>query len=87
MIRKNIEEKLKKRYDFFVLNERVCFLTPDRLIARVDLFGNEPGIVVMEYAENMQEAEKNWFEDGELFYLKEFSEEEIYNAIIEEIES
>ena len=45
------------------------------------------GALVVEYADNIDEAEKNRFEDGELFYLSDYQDvDELASDILKEIE-
>ena len=45
------------------------------------------GALVVEYADNIDEAEKNRFEDGELFYLSDYQDvDELASDILQEIE-
>ncbi|MGN0409296.1 MAG: hypothetical protein ACI4E3_02690 [Candidatus Fimousia sp.] len=44
------------------------------------------GAIVIEYAETIEEAEKNMFEDGDLFYLDELDENQMFEQMIREIE-
>lgn len=42
--------------------------------------------IVIEHAFSETEAKKNVFEDGDLFYIDELTEEEMFNEMIKEIE-
>ncbi len=43
--------------------------------------------IVVEYADNLEEAERNQFEDGELFYYSDYQDEnELLKAVLSEIE-
>ena len=45
------------------------------------------GALVVEYADNIDEAEKNRFEDGEPFYLSDYQDvDELASDILKEIE-
>lgn len=42
--------------------------------------------LVLGHASSENEAKKNMFEDGDLFYMDDMNEDEMYEAMIEEIE-
>ena len=59
---------------------------PKEQVFRVDSIGKFNAIVV-EYADSIELAKKDIFgEDGDLFYMDELDEKEMYSAIIQEIE-
>ena len=41
--------------------------------------------LVLEHASSEDEMKKNLFEDGDLFYMDKMNEEQMFNAMIEEI--
>lgn len=83
----NLEERLRKRYTKINLgiDNDVYFLLDNgeviHLVARVPFEA-----IVIEHAENIEEAKKYMFEDGDLFYMDEFDEEQMFNEMIKEIE-
>lgn len=82
---KNLENRLKKRYEFIIINGDGCFITESGEI--IQLTGLKAfNAIVIEYAESMEDAKKNMFEDGELFYLDDMNEDEMFKAMIKEIE-
>lgn len=82
----NLEQRIRERYDMaFQLSGKDCFKTGnDEFIILTGL--SWANAVVVEYAESEQEARKNIFEDGDLFYMEELDENEMFDAIIKEIE-
>lgn len=81
----NLENRLKNRYEQIEVNNRNCFLLENGEI--IQLTGLKSfGAIVIEYAETMEEAEKNMFEDGDLFYLDELDENQMFEQMIREIE-
>lgn len=82
----NLADRLQNRYSPIVVNESVCFVTDDGKIFQIVCL-KDFKVFVIGYADTMEEAEKNFFEDGDLFYMDEFSsEDEMFAAMIKEIE-
>ncbi len=80
-----MESRLRKRYKTLTINNKNCFLTEDGTI--IQLTGLKSfNAIVIEYASSEDEAKKDMFEDGDLFYLKELDEEQMFQAMIQEIE-
>lgn len=79
-------DRLQNRYPSIVVNGSVCFVTDDGVIFQIVCLKDFKAFVIG-YAETMEEAEKNFFEDGDLFYMDEFSsEDEMFAEMIKEIE-
>ena len=61
------------------------FLGPDGVcLFALDYLGPY-GALVIEYAEDYEEARFNYLEDGDLFYLDEMDEETMFQAMLQEI--
>lgn len=82
-----IEKSLKDKYEVLEVNGMNCFKHSNGTIFHVDELGGNYDALVIEYADNLEEAKKNQFEDGDLFYMDELDKEEMLNQIIAEIES
>ena len=82
---KALERRFETLFQKCVINDRDCFSRTDGMIFAVD-FLLSFGALVIEYAENADEAKKNRFEDGDLFYIEDMDEETMYNSMIQEIE-
>ncbi len=80
-----INKRLAERYPQAVVGGSVCFVKGARFF-RLDEIGAFDAILV-EYAVGIEAAENNVFEDGDLFYMDELSEEEMFTAILSEIEA
>lgn len=81
----NLENKLKTRYKPVKVNGENCFLKKNGEVFH--LFGMKNfNALGVEYAENMEEAKRNLYEDGDLLYINEMNEEEMLEAMIKEIE-
>ena len=82
-----LEERMEQRYSVVLESfGRKCFKVKD------DEFFVLSGLsaynaIVIEYAESEEEARKNMFEDGDLFFLTDNSEDEMFEAMISEIEN
>lgn len=82
-----LNERLSERYESATINGTKCFLMKDGGICRLDSIGREYNALVIEYADSFELAKKNIFgEDGGLFYLDEMDEDEMFKAMIREIE-
>lgn len=81
----NLEQRIREHYNIaFQLSGKDCFTTGnDEFFMLTGL--SWANAVVVEYAESEQEAKKNIFEDGDLFYVEELDENEMFDAIIKEI--
>lgn len=87
-----LNEKIAERYESIEIegSDRKTFLKPSGTVFRLDWFlmNKEDGfVIVVEFAENTDEAKINRFEDGKVFYVNEMTEEEMLQAVIEEIEA
>lgn len=82
----NLEKRFEKRYGSpFYVRERKCFTVSEQeffIVSRLLCFN----AIVIEHAFSETEAKKNVFEDGDLFYIDELTEEEMFNEMIKEIE-
>ena len=82
--RLKIENRLKQYCTPLWLNGAFCFPDTDGGFYRISAFpGGEA--LVLEFAENMDEARINRFEDGDLFRMNEMDEDTMFQAILEEI--
>ncbi len=82
----DINTMLGEKYKSIVINGTTAFLSADGQVFRVDSIGTFNAIVV-EYADNIELAKKELFgEDGDLLYMDELDEKEMYRAIIQEVE-
>ena len=81
-----LEDKMKERYEtVFEINDQKCFkVREDEFFMLTRL--SWANAIVIEHAFSVDEAKKNMFEDGDLFYMDEMNESEMYNAMIREIE-
>lgn len=80
-----ISDRLRKRYTMQTVGKNECFCTSTGVFFMPFSFP-EWNALAIEYAENRVEAEKGRFEDGDLFYIGEMSEDEMFAAMIAEIE-
>lgn len=87
--RKTMLNKINGRLAELYLKARVadreCFKHRSGIYFRLFEFPGENALCI-EYAENDTEAYKNRFEDGDRFFLEEYSEDEMLKAMIREIE-
>ena len=90
-IRNSIEKRLAERYTaLFNVNDKKCFVYGKDcyfIISALTWKKSGESVILAEYADSLDEAKKHLFgEDGELFYVDEMTEDEIYEAIVNEIE-
>lgn len=81
-----INQHLRESYKSEMINGTECFFLPSGTVVHLESMGDEFNAIVVGYAENRRDAEKNMFEDGDLFYMDEMSEEEMISAVTREIE-
>ena len=85
--RKEIEDRLATRFDSVVINNQICFDTNNAII-HVDAIPYDDGVhnIVIEYADTLEDAKNNAFEDGNQYYPYDFSSvDDMYFAILKEI--
>lgn len=86
--RESLNKRLEQKYDCMMINGILCFILENGCVCRIDSMGGEYNALVLEYAENLDKAKENVFdEDGDLFYMEKMSEDEMLNAMINEIEN
>lgn len=74
-------------YDNIQIENAPCFIIGSGLVCRIDDLGEKYNALVIEYSDNLENAKKGIFgEDGDLFYMEELNEDEMLNAMIQEIE-
>ena len=81
-----LERQFEERYGKpFNVSEKKCFMAGNDEFFMVTGLSWENAIVI-EHASSKVEAKKNMFEDGDLFYIGELSDEEMFEAMVKEIE-
>lgn len=81
----NLQKRFSKIYEATDFWGRICFRKANGGVFSLWCFP-EDGALVLEHAENQREAELNRFEGGDMFYLEDMTEEEIFRAMLREIE-
>ncbi len=81
-----IDDNLRKTNTPINVNGKNCFILSTDVVIHIDMIKNMNAIVV-EYADNMDEAKINRFEDGDLFYVDEHDESDMLKSILNEINS
>ena len=82
--RDKLEKLLAQQFERLCVNGNLCFRKQNGVVFSLCVFPKDAAIVV-EYADTIDDAEKNLFEDGDLFYIEEMDEETMYQAVIQEI--
>ncbi|MBO5068986.1 MAG: hypothetical protein J6C37_01280 [Roseburia sp.] len=82
-----LEQRMLERYEmaFEVLGKK-CFKARENEFFMLTRLAWANAIVI-EHAESENEARKNMFEDGDLFYMDELGEENMLEAMLKEIEA
>lgn len=81
-----INDNLSITYPVEICGKNKCHKAPNGTYFNVDVFPGELALVI-EYAETADDASKSRFEDGDLFYLNEMTEDELLEAMRAEIEN
>ena len=80
-----LEKRFAEKFSNFTIGSRSCFGLPDGRVIALDTLGAYDALVI-EYADNYEEARINRFEDGDLFYLDELDEESMFQIMLQEME-
>lgn len=67
-----LEDLLSKNYRHVSLQDENFFLTENNNVFHVDIF--DSAALVIEYAESVEVAEKYQLEDGDRFYLSDYTD-------------
>lgn len=82
----NLADRLQNRYSTITINGNVYFTTDKGIIFEIVCLKDFKAFVIG-YAETADEAKKNFFEDGDLYYMDEMTEDEMFERMIKEIEN
>ena len=84
-VKKEVEDILKRDKEYRIIQGRPCYLTKEKGFVRLDTIGGGTDCIVVEFAENEEEACNNRFEDGDLFPIDE-GKEFIAREVLKELE-
>lgn len=79
-----LEKRLRQVFETEHLRNGIFFKTKDNAYFRVECI-KEYNCIVIEYGETKKAASLNQLEDGDLFYLNELTDEELFDSVIAEI--
>lgn len=79
-----LNERFLGAYEKCAVASRECFRAPNGMIFALDYIESF-GALVIEYAEDYEEAELCRFEDGDLFFLEDMDEKTMFKAMLREI--
>lgn len=79
-----LESRFAALYEKIRIGEKKCFRLEDGRIISLGTVTSY-GALVIEYADDYDEAAMNRFEDGDLFYLEDMSEDEMLRSMLQEI--
>lgn len=74
------------RYEALTIGGEQCFLRSDGHVFHLDDIGDDLDCLVIEFADSRQEAERRFPDDGRLYFMDEMTEDEMFEAMIKEIE-
>lgn len=79
-----LSKRFSEIYTKITVNGRECYKLDDGRVISIGRM-NSYGAFVVEYADSIEEAKLNRFEDGDLFDANDMSAEEILSAMQREI--
>ena len=86
-----LEERFKKRcaIPLIVRDGKPCFQARSNCFFLVSTlkFPDGTEAIFLEFADSLEDVNLNRFEDGDLYYMGEMNEEEMFQAMIKEIEN
>lgn len=85
ILKSNIERRLQETEKSEDIGGRVCFKVASGGYLRLDTIGDDYNCLVIEFAENKRDAKNNVFEDGDLLYAEEMSEDEMVEKVKKEL--
>lgn len=80
-----LNTRFAEQFKTIVVGSRSFFLGPDGVTLFALDYMDPYGALVIEYAEDYDEALTGRLEDGDLFYLDELDEEAMFQAMLREI--
>lgn len=81
----NIDATIRSMFPQIEINgEKFCYdETIDKYFGTFTF--SDDGCIGLEICTGIEDAQKNWFDDGDLYYLDEMTDDEIVKAMLEEI--
>ena len=79
-----LETRLSNEFEELDINGLKCFLLPSGEVVNLVFFNNCKA-VAGQYAQSIEDARKNLFEDGRRFFIEEMTEEEILCDLLQEM--
>ena len=76
-----MDDCLRKTNRCVNINEKNCFILSNNVVIHIDMIKGMRALVV-EYADNIDEAKINRFEDGDLFYIDEYTTTSLSRLLI-----
>lgn len=84
--KQQMNDRFRERYESIMIHDMMCFLNRNGTIFHLDSMGNDFNCLVVEYADSLQEAMLYRFEDGNSYYMDDMTEDEMFEAMVREIE-
>lgn len=80
-----IENRLRKIYEERKINNEDWFILPNQVAIHIDII--EKKRLVIEFADNEEKAKTHMADDGQSYYLDDYTLEEMFNEMIKEIKN
>ena len=78
------EQLLSQSFEQIEINKEKCFCVPSGVVITITPLYSV-GALVIEYADGLAEAETNTYEDGDLFFVEDYAETEMFHLMLQEI--
>ena len=85
--KQQLNNRLAEKYRSVIIHDKPYFLNKNGTLFRLDSMGGNYNCLLIEYADSLQEALLYRFEDGDLFYMDDMTEDEMFEAMVREIEN
>lgn len=82
-----ISDRLKEKYDDVWFGDKHWFILPNKEAIRVVGLGSGYNALLIEYAESQEEKDRNLSEDGDLYFIDDYTPEEMFDEMMKEIEN
>lgn len=80
-----VTNRLRKIYEERKINGEDWFILPNQVAIHVDII--EENRLVIEFADNVEKAKIHMADDGQSYYLDDYTPEEMFNEMMKEIEN
>lgn len=84
-----IQGKLDEKFKKIQINDAEFYVLPNQVVFHIAFmkFGGENNAFVVEFADDENEAKRNNTDDGDLYYLSEWTPKKMFLEMMKEIEN